>query len=47
MKLNWKIIWEKFDKWFDKTSDQGWENQQKTIKRIINKQLKEKSNESE
>jgi len=39
--IDWKDVWKKFNEWFGRTADCDWESQQKAIKRIVNKQLKD------
>ena len=42
--LNWVEIWRQFDKWFDNPHaicQDDWAAQQRAIKRIVNKEIKE------
>lgn len=41
MKINWKKVWKKFDRWFDNLSClPDWEEQQETIETLVNAELK-------
>ena len=41
--IDWKEVWEKFDKWWDNCdhSYHDWELEQKAIQQIVDQQLKE------
>lgn len=46
-KINWKKLWEDFDKWWEEHQWKGnsnWYSQQKEIEKLLNKQLKEIKN---
>lgn len=41
MKINWKRVWNSFNRWYTKGDhDYSWEAQQKEIEKLVNKQIK-------
>lgn len=38
-KIDWDLLWEKFDGWYNDSDDPSWENQKKHLESLIEEQL--------